>query len=262
MPPQTLYVTFLLPNVQLTPSGGPKVVYEYANGLVDRGHRVTVVHLKERAVGFRPRLVAGARELRSRWRGRTLRRGAHWVSHDPRVEMVYLPDLTPAEAAAAVSAGRRPAVDLLDHVGAQLARRRRPGQAGAARPGLRGVVGARVRDRRSAPRADPQGRDLPLAAGPVARTRRAPVADLDGAERGRPSCVPSEDESGRADATGRLHDQPGPAQGSRRRGGGVDAGPCRSARSDLRRLRRRSPSRTPSGLDRVRAAPFAGVSRG
>ncbi len=108
VPPQTLYVTFLLPNVQLTPSGGPKVVYEYANGLVDRGHRVAVVHLKERAVGFRPRLVAGARELRSRWRGRTLRRGAHWVSHDPRVEMVYLPDLSPTEAAAAL-----PPADIL-----------------------------------------------------------------------------------------------------------------------------------------------------
>jgi glycosyltransferase involved in cell wall biosynthesis len=100
VPPQTLSVTFVLPNVQLTPSGGPKVVYEYANGLVARGHRVTVVHLKERTVGFRPRLVAGARELRSRWRGRTLGRGAHWVSHDPRVEMVYLPELTAPEAAA------------------------------------------------------------------------------------------------------------------------------------------------------------------
>jgi glycosyltransferase involved in cell wall biosynthesis len=100
VPPKTLCVTFVLPNVQLTPSGGPKVVYEYANGLVARGHRVTVVHLKERTVGIRPRLVAAVRELRSRWRGRTLRRGAHWVSHDPRVQMVYLPELTAPDAAA------------------------------------------------------------------------------------------------------------------------------------------------------------------
>jgi glycosyltransferase involved in cell wall biosynthesis len=37
-------ITFLLPNYSHLPVGGFKVVYEYANRLQDRGHRVTVVH--------------------------------------------------------------------------------------------------------------------------------------------------------------------------------------------------------------------------
>lgn len=37
-------ITFLLPGHALNPGGGFKVVYEYANGLVERGHDVTVVH--------------------------------------------------------------------------------------------------------------------------------------------------------------------------------------------------------------------------
>jgi len=37
-------VTFLTPEYTLGPSGGIRVVYEYANRLVARGHQVTVVH--------------------------------------------------------------------------------------------------------------------------------------------------------------------------------------------------------------------------
>ncbi len=99
---ERLSVTFVLPNVQLTPSGGPRVVYEYANGLVAHGHDVTVVHLKVPAQGPGPRLAAGWRDVRSRWHARTLRQGAHWMSHDERVEMMYLPHSGPTDVARAL----------------------------------------------------------------------------------------------------------------------------------------------------------------
>jgi glycosyltransferase involved in cell wall biosynthesis len=37
-------ITFILHNHQVYPGGGPKIVYQYANGLEERGHLVTVVH--------------------------------------------------------------------------------------------------------------------------------------------------------------------------------------------------------------------------
>lgn len=37
-------VTFILPGWSLKPIGGYKVAYQYANGLADRGHEVTVAH--------------------------------------------------------------------------------------------------------------------------------------------------------------------------------------------------------------------------
>ncbi len=37
-------ITFVLPGPSRKPSGGPKVIYEYADRLVSRGHQVTVVH--------------------------------------------------------------------------------------------------------------------------------------------------------------------------------------------------------------------------
>ncbi len=46
-------VTFIIPFPAPEPSGGVRVVYEYANGLVARGHGVTVVHtLYERQSGL------------------------------------------------------------------------------------------------------------------------------------------------------------------------------------------------------------------
>lgn len=37
-------ITFVLPGPSRRPSGGPRVIYEYADRLASRGHRVTVVH--------------------------------------------------------------------------------------------------------------------------------------------------------------------------------------------------------------------------
>jgi hypothetical protein len=39
-----MIITFILPRYLNVPAGGFKVVYEYANSLQARGHRVTVVH--------------------------------------------------------------------------------------------------------------------------------------------------------------------------------------------------------------------------
>jgi glycosyltransferase involved in cell wall biosynthesis len=41
---KSLRISFLLPGDSTEPSGGNKVVYEYANYLTKKGHRVTVVH--------------------------------------------------------------------------------------------------------------------------------------------------------------------------------------------------------------------------
>jgi glycosyltransferase involved in cell wall biosynthesis len=45
-------VTFLLPDFLVVPTGGLKVAYQFANGLAERGHAVTVLHL-DTLVGHR-----------------------------------------------------------------------------------------------------------------------------------------------------------------------------------------------------------------
>jgi hypothetical protein len=40
----TMRITFILPMFLASPSGGFRIVYEYANRLQQRGHRVTLVH--------------------------------------------------------------------------------------------------------------------------------------------------------------------------------------------------------------------------
>jgi glycosyltransferase involved in cell wall biosynthesis len=58
-------ITFLMPGYMWGPSGGYRVVYEYANRLVSRGHRVNVVHprrlkfLPPAKLAFRERLRRG-----------------------------------------------------------------------------------------------------------------------------------------------------------------------------------------------------------
>ena len=87
-------LTFVLPGRSHRPSGGFKVVYEYANRLVARGHGVTIVH----PWNLRP--GGGARRtLESRlWIARLHRRPraiAPWFDTDPRVELLLTPDLVP-----------------------------------------------------------------------------------------------------------------------------------------------------------------------
>jgi glycosyltransferase involved in cell wall biosynthesis len=79
-------IAFVLPRVSAAPVGGFKVVYEYANRLVERGHEVAVVH----PVDWRP--AGSAREkLRRRLRLRRMRRDrsavVSWMDLDPRVKL-------------------------------------------------------------------------------------------------------------------------------------------------------------------------------
>lgn len=86
-------VTFLLPGSGHRPSGGFKVVYEYANGLVARGYDVSLVHAEFSAL------------LTPLWK-RPLKLGryyyrrlghsylpAHWFPVDPRVDIRWAPSL-------------------------------------------------------------------------------------------------------------------------------------------------------------------------
>jgi glycosyltransferase involved in cell wall biosynthesis len=89
-------VHFVLPTDGTVPVGGYKVVYEYANGLVRRGHDVTVTH----TFYLQPSQVRLLRQPRhwltfiKRW---ALRRYAPeaWFKLDPAVKLRFVPWLHP-----------------------------------------------------------------------------------------------------------------------------------------------------------------------
>lgn len=88
-------VTFILPGYPYAPVGGFRVVYEYANQLVRRGHAVRVVHVRQ--VGP-VRLPANPYRLLRRLAGMAWRRlqgppDVDWQPIDPRVQMLYVPAL-------------------------------------------------------------------------------------------------------------------------------------------------------------------------
>jgi glycosyltransferase involved in cell wall biosynthesis len=84
-------IVFVLPSLTAVPVGGFKIVYEYANRLAGRGHRVVVVHaLGGAAGGLGERLRRGRRLRRLR---RDPRGVAPWFDFDPRVEIVVVEEL-------------------------------------------------------------------------------------------------------------------------------------------------------------------------
>lgn len=89
-------ITFILPRYDPMPVGGFKLVYEYANQLVARGHEVTVVHPRQLGnVGFQPRLRKLSRYLTGKgWRDRNsfLVPAVPWHSIDSRVKMLSVPE--------------------------------------------------------------------------------------------------------------------------------------------------------------------------
>lgn len=97
--PRSMRVTFILPSYPWRPSGGYRVVYEYANGLTRRGHQVSVLHTRK-LTGGTPAvpMIDFARWLRRRL-GRVRRQiftpRARWAHVDPRVTMLYVPEPTP-----------------------------------------------------------------------------------------------------------------------------------------------------------------------
>jgi glycosyltransferase involved in cell wall biosynthesis len=85
-------ITFILPGYPWRPVGGFRVVYEYANGLVARGHGVTVVHPRNLR-NWSPPPSRGAARLRlmaGRARNAILRPGVRWNPIDSRVRMLYV----------------------------------------------------------------------------------------------------------------------------------------------------------------------------
>lgn len=84
-------VTFLLPEFTFHPGGGPRVVYEYANGLVRRGHTVSVVWMQAPPRDVRGAMRLARREVRNRRTSHRLRRTLTWFDLDPRVRTGYAP---------------------------------------------------------------------------------------------------------------------------------------------------------------------------
>ncbi len=96
-PGDQMRITFVLPGYGWKPRGGYRVVYEYANRLVSRGHEVTVAHAASRPnhpgptpYSFADRGRRFIRWMRDRW---THPRGISWHPVDPRVRLLYVPVL-------------------------------------------------------------------------------------------------------------------------------------------------------------------------
>lgn len=91
-------ITFVLPRSGHQPIGGFKVVYEYANGLVQRGHAVTVIHAPPAMHDDTSNLKRVERLLKFSSRAIGLAGGYRphrWFQVDPRVRMNWVPSLHP-----------------------------------------------------------------------------------------------------------------------------------------------------------------------
>lgn len=85
-------ITFLLPMFLASPSGGFKVVYEYANRLQSRGHQVSVVH--PRNIAPQKGLVESAKAVA--WQGKLKLRHrplVSWFPMNSEVDLQLVPDL-------------------------------------------------------------------------------------------------------------------------------------------------------------------------
>lgn len=88
-------ITFALPCFTRVPSGGVKMVYEYANRLQERGHQLTILHPH----GCEPATSPRARAAGAAWRAFVRLRDRDrvpWFTLDPRIELRFPPDLQSA----------------------------------------------------------------------------------------------------------------------------------------------------------------------
>ena len=87
-------ITFLMPGYMWTPSGGYRVIYEYANRLVDRGHHVTVVHPRRLKYLPAPNLPLRERLRRAKFGliGLFSTPVIDWQPIDKRVELLFVPN--------------------------------------------------------------------------------------------------------------------------------------------------------------------------
>lgn len=86
-------ITFILPGPGHSPVGGFKVVYEYANHLVDRGHKVSIVHpaLLNRDAPFIGKLKKALRYIQ-RYADKSYL-PKPWFRLDKRVRIIWAPSL-------------------------------------------------------------------------------------------------------------------------------------------------------------------------
>ncbi len=90
-----LKITFVLPGRGDKPVGGPKVVYEYANHLSRRGHKVSIVH-PARSCQYGLGLTGNTKNWLRYFQiamGMPFRPD-HWFQVDPEVNMVCVPNLS------------------------------------------------------------------------------------------------------------------------------------------------------------------------
>src|SRR5277367_2205294 len=91
-------VTFLMPRYERGPSGGYRVVCEYANRLVSRGHEVTVVHprrLEPPCPGEQLSLKGKLREALTKLSNVLSTPSINWQPIDERVKLLYVPTSAP-----------------------------------------------------------------------------------------------------------------------------------------------------------------------
>lgn len=91
--------TFLLPRYGWQPSGGFAVVYTYAGLLAQRGWDVAVVHPRRLPPGGWPMpegIFARLHYAGGRLRERLFRPSVQWARPDPRIRMMYVPEITGA----------------------------------------------------------------------------------------------------------------------------------------------------------------------
>ena len=91
---KNLSITFVLPGACTAPVGGAKVVYEYANHLSRRGHRVTVIHPASLSIDmpFRAKSRSALAYLYRRVTG--LYRPTRWFRVDSPVRLLWVPSLS------------------------------------------------------------------------------------------------------------------------------------------------------------------------
>lgn len=88
-------ITFLLPSYVWAPSGGPRVIYEYANRLAQRGHEVAVVHPRRLAYPLPGEALNAYRWAKKQYVGLHEAISTpdvnRWQPIDKRVRMLFTP---------------------------------------------------------------------------------------------------------------------------------------------------------------------------
>lgn len=89
-----LRITFVQGDYSRSPRGGPRVVYQYANGLAARGHEVTVVHPRKLPIRP-PTLFLRIRRKLGEKRDLIYAPKMKWQHLHEKVRMLYVSDLSP-----------------------------------------------------------------------------------------------------------------------------------------------------------------------